>query len=72
VAGGPLPANFAQMLAEVLEPGSEAAAASIVAAASALDDDALRCFLDRVADDVRRLGRRLSSDDLRVALERCR
>jgi hypothetical protein len=48
-----LPADFAQMLASVLEPGQEKRIAEIIEAATRLDDDALRIFLERFASRVR-------------------
>jgi hypothetical protein len=48
-----LPADFAQMLASVLEPGQEKRIAEIIEAATRLDDDALRIFLARFASRVR-------------------
>jgi hypothetical protein len=41
-----LPLDFAETLAEVLEPGDRAAAATIIRAATRLDDDGLRVFLE--------------------------
>ncbi|HEY8816648.1 MAG TPA: hypothetical protein VIP57_16305 [Candidatus Dormibacteraeota bacterium] len=48
-----LPPNFAEMLATVLEPGHENRIAEIIGAATRLDDDALRMFLDSFAARVR-------------------
>jgi hypothetical protein len=48
-----LPPEFAEQLAEVLEPEQRGAAASIIRAATELDDDALRIFLDLFAKRVR-------------------
>jgi hypothetical protein len=41
-----LPSDFADTLAQVLEPGDRAAAATIIRAATRLDDDGLRVFLE--------------------------
>ncbi len=48
-----LPPDFAEDLAQVLEPTHRAAAAAIIEAASALDDDGLRTFLELFAQRVR-------------------
>jgi hypothetical protein len=48
-----MPPNFAEDLAQVLEPADRAAAADIIKAASALDDASLRTFLELFAQRVR-------------------
>ena len=48
-----LPDDFAESLARVLEPGQEKRIAEIIEAATLLDDDALRVFLERFAARVR-------------------
>ena len=48
-----LPADFAEDLAQVLHPADRGAAARIITAASALDDEGLRTFLDLFAQRVR-------------------
>jgi hypothetical protein len=48
-----LPADFAENLAQVLEPADRDAAAGIIKAASALGDEGLRTFLDLFAQRVR-------------------
>jgi len=48
-----LPREFAEQLADVLEPAQRGAAAGIIKAATELDDDALRTFLDLFAQRVR-------------------
>jgi hypothetical protein len=48
-----LPPDFAQTLARVVEPGHEAAVAEVIEAATRLDDDGLRIFLERFAARVR-------------------
>ena len=47
------PPDFAESLARVLEPGEESVAAEVIQAASLLDDDGLRIFLERFAARVR-------------------
>lgn len=49
-----LPPDFAEDLEQVLEPSHLGAAAAIIEAASALDDDGLRIFLDLFAQRVRK------------------
>ncbi len=51
-----LPPDFAENLAQVLEPSHRDAAAGIIAAAVALDDEGLRIFLDLFAQRVRESG----------------
>jgi hypothetical protein len=48
-----LPPQFADDLAQVLEPSHREAAAAIIEAASKLDDDGLRKFLELFAQRVR-------------------
>jgi hypothetical protein len=48
-----LPPRFADDLAQVLEPSHREAAAGIIEAASKLDDDGLRKFLELFAQRVR-------------------
>jgi len=48
-----LPPGFAEDLAQLLEPSHRGAAADIIAAATALDDDGLRTFLDLFGQRVR-------------------
>ena len=48
-----LPPDFADDLAQVLEPSHRDAVAGIIEAASALDDDGLRMFLELFAQRVR-------------------
>jgi hypothetical protein len=48
-----LPSDFTEMLAAVLEPGQEKRIAEIIEAATRLDDDALRKFLEMFATRVR-------------------
>ncbi len=48
-----LPPNFADDLAQVLEPSHRDAAAAVIEAATALDDEGLRTFLELFAQRVR-------------------
>jgi hypothetical protein len=48
-----LPPDFAEDLAQVLDPADRGAAADIIKAASALDDEGLRTFLELFARRVR-------------------
>jgi hypothetical protein len=48
-----LPPDFAETLARVLEPGHQAAVAEVIEAATRLDDDGLRRFLERFAARIR-------------------
>ena len=50
---GGLPADFADTLARVLEPGHGEAAAGVIEAATLLDDHGLRRFLELFAARVR-------------------
>lgn len=51
-----LPSDFAEDLAQVLEPAHRGLAAGIIEAASRLDDDGLRTFLELFAQRVRESG----------------
>jgi hypothetical protein len=59
-----LPPNFADDLAQVLEPSHRDAAAGIIEAATALDDEGLRTFLELFAQRVRASGRPITQDEL--------
>ena len=48
-----LPDDFADTLAQVLEPGHREAAAEVIEAATQLDDDGLRRFLELFAARIR-------------------
>jgi hypothetical protein len=48
-----LPDDFAETLARVLEPGHQEATAGVIEAATLLDDDGLRRFLELFAARVR-------------------
>jgi hypothetical protein len=59
-----LPPNFADDLAQVLEPSHRGAAAGIIEAAAALDDEGLRTFLELFAQRVRASGRPITQGEL--------
>jgi hypothetical protein len=50
---GQLPADFAEMLARIVEPGHQTDVAEIIESATRLDDDDLRKFLQKFAARVR-------------------
>jgi hypothetical protein len=50
---GGLPADFADTLARVLEPGHHESAAGVIEAATLLDDEGLRRFLELFAARIR-------------------
>jgi hypothetical protein len=59
-----LPADFAETLARVLEPGQEKRIAKIIEAATLLDDERLRLFLERFAERVRKSPRPVKPEEL--------
>jgi hypothetical protein len=59
-----LPPDFAQTLARVVEPGHEKAIAEVIVAATLLDDDGLRMFLERLAARVRRSPAPVKQEEL--------
>ena len=59
-----LPPNFADDLAQVLEPSHRGAAAAIIEAATALDDQGLRTFLELFAQRVRGSARPITQGEL--------
>ena len=63
-----LPSNFAEDLAQVLEPSHREAAASIIEQATALDDEGLRMFLDLFAQRVRESRTPITHDELQKFL----
>jgi len=65
-----LPDEFAETLARVLEPGHHEVAAEIIEAATMLDDQGLRIFLQLFARRVRSSGGPVRSDELRTFLQR--
>ena len=64
-----LPPNFAEDLAQVLEPSQRAEAAAILQAASALDDEGLRTFLELFAQRVRESEAPITHAELQGFLE---
>jgi hypothetical protein len=67
-----LPPDFAESLAQVLEPSQLGAAADIIQAASALDDQSLRVFLDLFALRVRESGEPVTHSELQDFLTAAR
>jgi hypothetical protein len=65
---GGLPADFADTLARVLEPGHGEAAAGVIEAATLLDDHGLRRFLELFAARVRASAAPIRYDELRSFL----
>jgi hypothetical protein len=67
-----LPPDFAEQLARVIEPSQHEAAARIIQAAAALDDEGLRTFLDLFADRVRRSAAPVTNAELQDFLSASR
>jgi hypothetical protein len=65
-----LPDEFADTLARVLEPGHRETAAEIIEAATLLDDDGLRQFLQLFAARVRASDAPVKAEELRRFLRR--
>ncbi|TMB47647.1 MAG: hypothetical protein E6J53_01800 [Chloroflexi bacterium] len=65
-----LPDDFADTLARVLEPGNRDAAAEIIEAATHLDDEGLRHFLQLFAARVRASDAPVRAAELRKFLQR--
>jgi hypothetical protein len=63
-----LPDDFAQMLERVLEPGHEDAAARVIEAATLLDDQSLRRFLEVFAARIHASSAPISYEELRAFL----
>jgi hypothetical protein len=63
-----LPPDFAETLARVLEPGHESAAAGIIEAATRLDDDGLRTFLEMFGARIRASGTPVRQEELQEFL----
>jgi hypothetical protein len=61
---GGLPADFADTLAQVLEPGHREAAAGVIEAATLLDDQGLRRFLELLAARIRASGAPVRYEEL--------
>jgi hypothetical protein len=62
---GGLPEDFADTLAQVLEPGHREAAAGVIEAATLLDDASLRRFLELFAARIRASGAPVRYEELR-------
>ncbi len=60
-----LPPDFAEDLAQILEPADRSKAAGIIKAASALNDDGLRTFLELFAQRVRESGAPITHAELK-------
>ena len=67
-----LPRDFAEMLARVLEPGHEAAVAEIIEAATRLDDEGLRIFLEKFAARVRSSPAAIRREEVQSFLQEAR
>ncbi|HEV1992659.1 MAG TPA: hypothetical protein VGR34_07325 [Candidatus Dormibacteraeota bacterium] len=59
-----LPDDFAETLARVLAPGHREAAAGVIEAATLLDDDGLRRFLELFAARIRASGAPVRYEEL--------
>jgi hypothetical protein len=59
-----LPPDFAESLARVVDPRDHDAVAEVIEAATRLDDDGLRIFLDRFAARLRSSARPVTHDEL--------
>ncbi len=59
-----LPPNFADDLAQVLEPSDRGAAAGIIEAATSLNDEGLRTFLELFAQRVRASAKPVTQGEL--------
>jgi len=59
-----LPADFAESLARVVDPRDHKALAGVIEAATRLDDDGLRVFLDQFAARVRSSAAPIRHDEL--------
>jgi len=67
-----LPADFERELVQVLEPGDVHAAAEVIEAAGALDDDGLRVFLELFAERIRVSSKPVRRAELQDFLRRSR
>jgi hypothetical protein len=67
-----LPVDFAETLARLVEPGHQAAVAEIIEAATRLDDDGLRKFLEKFAARVRSSPAPIRREELESFLEESR
>jgi len=64
-----LPPDFAETLGRVVEPGHQAAVAGVIEAATRLDDDDLRNFLERFAARIRASGAPVTREELQQLLQ---
>jgi hypothetical protein len=64
-----LPPDFAETLAQVLEPGHQAAVAGILEAATGLDDDGLRVFLEMFGARIRASPAAVRQEELHAFLK---
>jgi hypothetical protein len=64
-----LPPGFAETLGRVVEPGHEAAVAEVIEAATRLDDDGLRTFLEAFAARVRSSAALVTREELLKLLD---
>ena len=64
-----LPADFAETLARVVEPGHQAAVAGVIEAATRLDDDGLRTFLESFAARIRASSEPVTGEELQRLLQ---
>jgi len=67
---GGLPEDFADTLSRVLEPGHREAAAGVIEAATRLDDEGLRRFLELVAARTRASAAPIRYEEMRSFLRR--
>jgi hypothetical protein len=59
-----LPPDFAKAIVRVIEPGKEAAVAEVIEAATLLDDEELRIFLEKFAERIRASPRPVTPQEL--------
>jgi hypothetical protein len=64
VARDILPPGFADQLARLVRPGDQEAAAEVLSAAAALDEERLAGFLERLAARIRSGPEPLTADEL--------
>lgn len=67
-----LPPDFAETLAQMLEPGHESAAAGILEAATRLDDNGLRIFLEMFGARIRASRAPVKQEELQEFLRASR
>jgi hypothetical protein len=65
-----LPADFAEDLARLLEPADQEAVGRVIEAATLLDDDGLRRFLELFTARIRASGAPVRYEEVRVFLRR--